>query len=240
MSMKSRLFAMLIMTTSAYAADNLIYIDQVGAGADIDLTQDGDSNIIAGSSDGSTAMKIEGDNSSVSIDTVGDTNKVIGNFIGTTETDINIDGDTNTVNIDIDPDDVYGGQNSNITIDLDGNNATVDLDVATEDSATGFTALWTILGDYFNADVDVDANDVSITLDLDSDNTDFTYDGDGYDGHEVDITGTGNYWDITVEQQSTLQKDSVTIEYSGSGDATTGDATICVSQSDSGTAVGCQ
>jgi hypothetical protein len=54
-----------------------------------------------------------------------------------------------------------------------------------------------------------------------------------------DGVGTTNYWDITVDQQSTLQADSVEIEIEGSGTSTTNN-TVCISQSDSGTATGCQ
>ena len=223
---------------TALAQDNTIYIDQVGAGSNIDLTQDGSGNIIAGNEAGTSAMKIEGDNSSVSIDTVGDSNKVIGNFIGTTDTTINVDGDTNTLAVDVDPSDIYGGENSDIKIDLDGNNASIDLDIATEDQATGLVLDWTLQGDYFNLDYNIDSNDADSYLDIDGDNVSIAYDADGYDGHTSSITGVGNNIDITIDQQSTLQSDNVTVEFSGSG-TTASPATLCISQSDSGTATGC-
>ena len=230
------LFAM--TSYNAAAQDNTIYIDQVGSGSDINLTQDGSGNIIAGSLDGTTAMKIDGDNSAVSISTVGSTNKVIGNIIGTTTTVIDIDGDTNSLAIDVDPTDTYGGDSSDIKIDLDGNSASIDLDIATDDQATGLVLDWTLLGDYFNLDYNIDSNDVDTYLDIDGDNVSIAYDADGYDGHTSSITGVGSNIDITIDQQSTLQSDNVTVEFSGSGTTTT-PATLCISQSDSGSATGC-
>lgn len=230
--------ALTIVTRVSIADDNKIYIDQVGSSATINLTQDGSNNVIAGSADGTTAMTIDGNNSTVTIDTVGDSNKVVGNLVGTTTTTINIDGSSNELNVDVDPEDIHGGSDSTISIDLDGDSANIDLNVAENDLATGLNLDWTLLGDYIDISFDVDSTDVDSTLDIDGDSVNINYDADGYAGHTSSVTGVGSYVDITIDQQSTLQADNVTVEYDGSGSANT-PSTICISQSDSGTATGC-
>jgi hypothetical protein len=227
--------------TSRAIADNAVYIDQVGSGVDIDITQDGSGNKIGANGTDNTKMKVDGDNTTLSIDTVGDTNKVLGNIVGTTDMDLDIDGDTNTVNIDIDSTDTYGADNGDYVIDLDGNNNAINLNVGTADQATGADVDWIVDGDYNSVTADIDINNATNAIDFLGSNVTIDYDGDGYDGHSVTIDGVGttNYWDITVDQQSTLQADSVEIEIEGSGTSTT-DNTVCISQSDSGTATGCQ
>ena len=245
MNTLQRIFVMLFLVnagTSPVWADNAVYIDQVGSGVDIDVTQDGSGNTISNNANDTTKMKVDGDNINLSIDTVGDTNKVLGGIVGdNTDVDLNIDGDTNTVTIDIDGTDTYGAGSGNVVIDLDGGINKLDLSIGNNDKATGADVDWIVDGDYNSVTADIDINNATNSIDFAGDNVSIDYDGDGYDGHSVTIDGVGttNYWDIEVTQESTLQKDTLSIEIEGSGDATT-DNTLCVSQSDSGTATGCQ
>ena len=245
MNTLQRIFVMLFLVnagTSPVWADNAVYIDQVGSGADIDITQDGSGNKIGANDTDTTKMKIDGTDVTVSIDTVGDTNKVLGNIIGDSNVlDLNVDGDTNTVKIEIDPTDTYGAGSGDFMIDLDGNNNTLDLAVGNNDQATGADVDWTVDGDYNNVAADIDVNNATNAIDFLGSNVTIDIDVDGYDGHSftLDGVGTTNYWNIEVDQQSTLQADSVEVEIEGSGDSTTNN-TLCISQSDSGTATGCQ
>ena len=141
MNTLQRIFVMLFLVnagTSPVWADNAVYIDQVGSGVDIDVTQDGSGNTISNNANDTTKMKVDGDNINLSIDTVGDTNKVLGGIVGdNTDVDLNIDGDTNTVTIDIDGTDTYGAGSGNVVIDLDGGINKLDLSIGNNDKATG-------------------------------------------------------------------------------------------------------
>jgi hypothetical protein len=242
-TLHKRLFVMLFLVnagTSPVLADNAIYIDQVGSGVDIDITQDGDGNKIGANDTDDTKMLIDGDNINLSIDAVGDTNKILGNIVGDDIIlDMNVDGSTNTIKLNIDPTNTYGATNGDYVIDIDGGNNTIDLDVGTNDAAGSLDLDWAIDGDFNAADVEIDVGSGISAIDWTGDENHLDIDVDGYDGHEHTITGSGNYNSLTIEQQSTLQKDSITVDMSGSGTTTT-DSTLCISQSDSGTATGCQ
>ena len=98
------------------------------------------------------------------------------------------------------------------------------------------TSEWPSYEEYVVLDIDVGS--FSNIVDWIGDNNTLTYDADGYDGHEMSLTGDGNYWNITIDQQSTLQKDLLSVEVNGDGTSQT-NADVCISQSDSGTATGC-
>ena len=67
-TLHKRLFVMLFLVnagTSPVWADNAIYIDQVGSGVDIDITQDGSGNKIGANDTDNTKMLIDGDDYNV-------------------------------------------------------------------------------------------------------------------------------------------------------------------------------
>jgi len=237
---KNIVFVMMFLLPSfAFAQDNEIYIDQSGAGVTIDITQDGSGNKVGGSDTDSTKMLISGDNIALSIDAVGTGNDVIGNIVGDNNSvDLDVVGSTNAINLNIDAADVYGSTWGSFNLNLAGSGNNVDLDVAGNDQANNADFDWLLDGDYNTLDFDIDANDYTSEMDIIGDNNTLTVDVDGYDGHSMNIDGSGSYWDVTIDQQSTLQTDSLEIDFNGSGTSTT-PATICISQSDSGTATGC-
>ena len=69
MNTLQRIFVMLFLVnagTSPVWADNAVYIDQVGSGADIDITQDGSGNKIGANANDDTKMKVDGDDIAIS------------------------------------------------------------------------------------------------------------------------------------------------------------------------------
>lgn len=242
-TLQKRLFVMLFLVnagTSPVWADNAVYIDQIGSGVDIDITQDGSGNKIGASDTDNTKMDIDGDNINLSVDTVGDTNKLLGNIVGDDiNFDLDVTGSTNTLNLSIDPTNTYGASNGDYVIDITGSNNTGDLKVGTNDAAGNLDLDWTLEGDFNDLTVEIDVGSATSNLDIVGDNNTLSIDTDGYDGHSHTITGNGSYWNMTIDQQSTLQSDFLGIEFSGSG-TSQDTADICISQSDSGTATGCQ
>ena len=242
-TLQKRLFVMgflLNAGTSLVWADNAVYIDQIGSGVDIDITQDGSGNTIGGSSQDDTKMKISGDNITLSIDTVGSSNSVIGDIIGSdTVIDLDIGGSSNTLNFNIDPSNTFGAAGGDYQIGITGGDNTIDLDIGTADSAGNVDLDWVLDGDFNTMDVDIDSENATNYIDWVGDNSTFNYDADGYTGHSLTFNGSGSYLDIDIEQQSTLQSDNLEIDLNGSGTSTT-PSTLCISQSDSGTSTGCQ
>ena len=91
------LLSFLIMFQYANAASNNIYVDQIGSGSTVSLTQMGNGNAI-----GSTvkAATINGDNNTITIEQIGNTNTMSLDVGGTGATVItNISGNSNVIDI---------------------------------------------------------------------------------------------------------------------------------------------
>ena len=237
MNMKRLTFAMMFLCTYAIA-DNEIYIDQIGSGSDITMIQDGSGNKVGGSTTDATKFKLDGDNMNFNVRQVGGSNNLIGGIVGTSTVSIDINGSTNDLFFDVDKDNVYGASGGDYLIDITGGNNALDFDFGSLDTATDVDFDFVLDGDFNAADINIDASNLTFNLDAVGDNNNFLYNASGYDNHYFKLTGTGSYWDIEVNQESTLQSDSLEIDYSGSGTSTTA-STICVSQSDSGLNTNC-
>ena len=134
--MKNKLISVLAVCSLAlFSADNEIYVDQSGTGANIDLEQLGISNIIGGlnSTAGDlTAFDLDGNSMTLDINMIGATNKFLGdifadNFTGFYE----FDGGTNTFTIQVDPTDTYSSDGSNQYVDVTGSGNTFTLNQGT-------------------------------------------------------------------------------------------------------------
>ena len=226
--------------TSPLWADNAVYIDQVGSDVDIDITQDGSGNKIGANNTDTTKMLIDGDSINLSYDAVGSSNELLGNIVGDSiNFDMDVNGSTNVFGISIDPTNTFGASNGDYVIDITGSNNTGDLKVGTNDAAGSLDLDWVFDGDFNSITTEIDVGSATSNIDwLGAKNT-LTLNLDGYDGHSHTITGSGSYNTLTIDQQSTLQSDNIGIDFSGSGTSTT-PSDICISQSDSGTATGCQ
>lgn len=226
--------------TSPLWADNAVYIDQVGSDVDIDVTQDGSGNKIGANNTDTTKMLIDGDSINLSYDAVGSSNELLGNIVGDSiNFDMDVNGSTNVFGISIDPTNTFGASNGDYVIDITGSNNTGDLKVGTNDAADSLDLDWVFDGDFNSITTEIDVGSATSNIDWLGDNNTLTINLDGYDGHSHTITGSGSYNTLTIDQQSTLQSDNIGIDFSGSGTSGT-PSNICISQSDSGTATGCQ
>ena len=99
----------MLTALTTYGADNEIYVDQSGTGANIDLEQLGISNIIGGlnSTAGSVnAFDLDGNTMTLDINMIGATNKFLGDIFADTFTGFyEFDGGTNSFTIQVDPTD---------------------------------------------------------------------------------------------------------------------------------------
>ena len=228
---------LLLVSFSTLASDNEIFVDQVGATANIDLEQLGSGNIIGGLTAVAgtmTALDLDGSSMTLDINQIGNNNKYLGDMYADSYTGFfNFDGDTNTFTSKMDPNNTFGADNSNVNVQVTGGSNTMTLDLATVSLASGADIDWIIQGDsnVINSDLDVDS--ATQYIDLDGDSNTVTYDGDGYAGAYFKLEQDGNSRAFTVDQQSTLDNDWLRITSWGSN------GTVCVNQDDQGTAVGC-
>lgn len=237
--MKRLSFAMMFLFGVGTAqADNEIYIDQVGDGATISIVQDGSGNKIGASESDTTKMLLDGNNMDFNVNISGGSNKLLGSIIGTSTVDIDISGSGNDLLFDVDKDNAYGAVGGDFVLDITGGNNALDFDFGSLDTANDIDFDFVLDGDFNQGDFNIDASSLTFDLDVVGDNNNFLYNGSGYDGHNFVINGNGSYWDIEVNQESTLQSDSLEIQYDGDGTSTT-NSTICITQSDSGLNTNC-
>jgi len=222
----------------AALADNEVYIDQIGSGGSIVIEQDGSSNLVAGEEGSGDKMLISGADMDIKISALGGSNSILGNIIGSSALDLSIDGSTNALTFNVDKDNAYGAYGGDYQLSIEGSNNTIDWGIGSNDTALNADIDFGLVGDYNDFNIAVDVSDIVLNWDLVTDNSTLDYTATGYDGHSATITGTGDYLDIDITQSSTLQSDSIAIDFNGSG-TSANSATICIAQSDSGTATGC-
>ena len=193
-------------TKNTTSTDNRISITQSGSGIDLDITQDGDNNLIIGT-DLSSAASITGDNNTVSI-TQNNDNNVLG---------LDINGASNTLSITQDKDqralvNIVGGSNQlnldqlhllNVgdhfsSIDIQGNSNILDIDQKESgdkilfldiDSSNNVTVLQEGTGNHF-LDIDLTNNHtINITQ-------------DGIGSHDATVNLSGNSSTVNLTQDS--------------------------------------
>lgn len=218
-------------------ADNEIYVDQVGATANINLEQLGSSNIIGGLNSVAgtlTALDLDGTSMTLEINQIGDTNKFLGDITADSFTGLfDFDGDGNNFTIQVDPTNTYGADSGNFNVDVDGSSNTFTLDVATNDLASTLDLDWIIQGNSNTFDFEIDYDSGTNYVNVDGDSNTINFDGDGYTSGYFYLDQTGSSRTFNIDQQSTLASDWLKIESTGSN------GTVCVVQNDAGTTTSC-
>ena len=180
-----KLISLIVMMSAltTYAADNEIYVDQSGTGANIDLEQLGISNIIGGlnSTPGSlNPFDLDGNSMTLDINMIGATNKFLGdifadNFTGFYE----FDGGTNTFTIQVDPTDTYSADGSNQYVDVTGSGNTFTLNQGTTALAASLDLDWIINGSNNTVTSNINIDGTTNYMDIDGSDNTVTYTGTG-------------------------------------------------------------
>jgi len=161
--------------------NNYIYITQSGSGIELNITQDGDDNLVIGSNL-SSAGSIEGDNIELTITQTND-NNIIG---------IDIDGNSNDV-------DITQNLNQSAIIDITGASNTLNLNQTHLSNSGEHFAKITIVGSSNVMDLDqTETGDKILFLDVDGSNN-VTVDQKGTGDHFLDITLTDSHT-LDIEQ----------------------------------------
>jgi len=226
-----------VISLGMYAVDNEIYIDQSGATFNLDAEQLGSGNLIGGVGSVSgtlTALDLDGNSQTIDINQIGSSNIFLGditanNFIGFWE----FDGSTNVFNVQIDPANTYGADNSNVNVDVTGGTNTFTLDLATTSLASNADIDWVITGDGNTFDFNINNADATNDVTVDGNDNVVNFTGQGYAGGYFKLNQTGNSRTFNINQLSTIDNDWLRITSTGSN------GTICVIQNDGGSAVGC-
>ncbi len=219
------------------SGDNEIFINQVGATANIDLEQLGSSNIIGGLdavAGTMTPLDLDGGTLTLDINQIGSSNEFLGDILGDSIIGFfEFDGDSNVFKIQVDPTDTYGADSGNYNVNVSGSSNEFELNVGTSALADTLDLDWTIAGDSNIFAVSINLEDATNYIDFDGDSNEIDYTGSGASGgyFYLDQTGNSRLFDIT--QSSTLASDWLKIENSGNG------GTVCVVQNDGGTSTSC-
>ena len=234
---KTLISLILLLSVSAYADDNEIYVDQSGTNANIDPEQLGSGNIIGGlnSSAGSlTAFDLDGSTLSLILNQIGDSNKFLGDIYGDSiVAEFNFDGDSNTFTIQGDPTGTYGIDNTDYNVSVTGSSNTFTLDHGDTALAGTLDLDWVIQGDSNTFDFNINYDGATNYVDVDGDSNTVNFTGQGYAGGYFYLDQTGNSRTFNIQQLSTLDNDWLKIISDG------GSGTVCVIQNDGGTSTSC-
>ena len=228
---------MMLSASLIYGDDNEIYIDQSGDTANIDLEQLGSANIIGGLE--STAgnlnpLDLDGDNLTLDINQIGGSNTFLGDILADNFTGFfNFDGSSNDFTIQVDPNNTYGADGSNLNVDVTGSSNQFDLDLATSSMASNTDLDWIINGDSNVFDFNINYDGGTNYVDVDGNDNTVNFTGQGYAGGYFYLDQAGDSRTFNVQQLSTLDNDWLKILSTGDN------GTVCVIQNDGGTAVGC-
>ena len=206
---------------------NEIYINQVGDGLDLDITQDGQNNQFG---DSTTDVTLTGDDMTFSITQTGDNNDIAAVIKGATYTGTwSFTGDTNTV--DLLCSSTATGECDTVTLNITttGDDNTFDFDIGETATADSSTISFTVTGDDNVIGAEIDGQSAALTVTLNNSNSlattsanndagnnvDINIDGDGDSaGHTVNlnITGGGSTYNVT---QSGIYDNTVVGTFNG-------------------------
>jgi hypothetical protein len=227
---KTSLLVMALMTptlSSGQSTTNSIYIEQVGDASTITITQEGQGNEI-GNRQTDVPMVIEGDGQVVDINMSGNSNKINGDIkqADGSSTTVAVTGDNNDLTFDVGNSGSTAGSTTQLTINGSTNDYT--LNQGKLSSATNFNQTFALTGDLNSVTQNVETDDVTNAFTVAGDSNIITTTQNGLAGKNIDMLLTGSRNNVTVNQTSTLNVDSIKI------DSTSSDSTITINQCNAG------
>tara|TARA_Y100001951_G_C11289663_1_gene271259 strand:- start:1107 stop:1832 length:726 start_codon:yes stop_codon:yes gene_type:complete len=235
--MRKTFFILAFFSSYLFVADNEVSIDQSGATFNLDVEQLGSGNLIGGSdaiAGTMTALDLDGATMTLDINQIGDANKFKGDITADSFTGFfEFDGDSNVFDVQIDPNNTFGADSSNLQVNITGSSNDMSLDQALSAMASSLDLDWTIQGDTNTIDADIDIDGATNYMNIDGDDNTVNYNGDGFAGGYFHLTHDGNNREITVTQASTQDNDWLKITSDGNN------GTFCIIQNDQGTSTSC-
>jgi hypothetical protein len=216
---KTLLLVMALMTPTlslGQSTTNSIFIQQVGDGSNITIKQEGQGNQI-GNRTTDTPVVLQGDGQVVDIVMDGNSNKINGDIKqsdGSTTT-VTMTGDNNDLNFDVGNAADTGGSTSTLTIA--GSSNEFNFNQGKVSSATNLTQTFTLTGDLNTITQNVETNDVENVFAVTGDSNIITTTQNGAAGKNIDMILVGSQNNVTVNQKSTLNVDSIKLNSTSSG-----------------------
>ena len=209
----------------AQSTTNSIYIEQVGDGSIIDLTQKGQGNKIGTEQN---RIMLEGNNQTVTVTQEGNNNSIQGAIVqaDNINTDVTITGDSNTLTYDQGDSASVATSTQTLTVTGDSNELTFNQGTAA--SATGATQTIEITGDTNTLTSTINADDVVNTKTIAGDNNTITTLQEGTAGKNIEMLLTGNTNTVEIKQSSTTNVDTLKINSTSNG------STITINQCNAG------
>ena len=200
--MFAKILILLLIALPVYAND--IYVTQSGATLDLDITQDGQNNVVGNST---TAATVTGATSTIDIDQVGSSNVLAFDVNGDTFTGtFNVTGDSNDIDFNCDS---TGGNSScdTATASITWVGSSNDLDIDIGETSDASNATVTITGssgsdsNVVAATIDGTSAILTLTVNGDTNNYLIDIDGDGdVNGHTLVHSHTGSIADVDITQ----------------------------------------
>ena len=214
--MFAKIIILLLIALPVYAND--IYVTQSGASLDLDITQDGQNNVVGTSQ---TVATVSGADSTIDIDQVGNSNVLSFDVNGDTFTGtFDVTGNSNDIDFNCDS----TGNNSSCdtttaSITWAGSSNDLDIDIGeTTDAANATVTITGASGSDSNVvAATVDGTSVILTLSVNGDTNNYLIDinGDGdVNGHTLIHTHTGSIADVDITQ-SGVYDNMITLVTSG-------------------------
>ena len=222
------LFIMSLMTSSlAYAQSttNSIFIDQVGNGSTITVTQKGQTNSIGTEQ---SRVVIEGSSQTITSTQEGNNNLIQGSIVQADNVSIDstVTGDDNTVTYDQGGAGSVAGSTKTLTVTGSSNDLTFHQGTAS--GATGATQNITFTGDTNTYTSTINTDDVVNDMTIAGDGNTITMVQDGTAGKNVEMVLTGSTNNVTVNQKSTNNVDTIKINSTSTG------STLVINQCNAG------
>ena len=214
--MFAKILILLLIALPVYAND--IYVTQSGASLDLDITQDGQNNVVGTSQ---TVATVSGGDSTIDIDQVGNSNVLSFDVNGDTFTGtFSLTGNSNDIDFNCDS----TGNNSSCdtataSITWAGNSNDLDIDIGeTSDASNATVTITGASGSDSNVVAStIDGTSVILTLSVNGDTNNYLIDIDGdgdVNGHTLIHTHTGSIADVDITQ-SGVYDNMITLLTSG-------------------------
>lgn len=217
---KYAMIASLMVSSLAMAQSttNSIYIDQVGDGGNITVTQRGQANTIGSENQ---RFQIQGNNQTLTVTQAGSSNSIQGSIVDADNVNLDLSnvGDSNTVNFDLGAAGSVAG--SSTTLAVTGSSNTVNLTQGSLASSTGALQNISISGDQNTYSSVVNTDDTVNTTVIEGSSNTVNVLQNGQPGKNINMTLTGNTNNFTINQTSTLNVDAVSITSQSNGSTVT-------------------
>lgn len=195
----------------AHLYANDIYIEQVGDTLDLDITQDGQDNVIGTST---TDVNLEGDDMTFAITQTGSYNTIVADIQGNNYTGTwQFTGDTNAVDLQCDSSSGTNCETITLNITTTGDDNTYDFDVGGANDADGSSISFTVTGDDNVVKSAIDGKSVALTVVMN--NASSSASGGASSGNNLTSSNAGNVLDLNISGDGDSAGHTVNLDITG-------------------------